>query len=305
MPAAFFQTAQFVRSHRFFEHAVLGLIALAGVLIGIEASFPEASQSHQWIRFTERLLLGLFTLELFIRYAAERFHLHRCLRGWNLFDTVIVALCYLPETGEFAVLVRLARILRLVRLLESIPRLRILLMGILRSLPSMGYIALLLGLLFYTYGVLGVFLFRGNDPGHFGHLGQAFTTLLRVVTLEDWTDVMYTALHGSDVYPAQGPIPMGPEPQAFGIWAVLYFASFVVLGAMVILNLFIGAVLTSLSEAHAEQFEKTLRSGSAQDERREIAESLTRPETELRQLRARLKNGSAGDVTKADPSPPA
>ena len=46
----------------------------------------------------------------------------------------------------------------------------------------------LLLLLFYIYGVMGVAIFRDNDPVHFGNLKLSLLTLFRVVTLEDWTD---------------------------------------------------------------------------------------------------------------------
>ena len=126
--------------------------------------------------------------------------------------------------------VRLARILRAARLVTQIPRLQVLIGALLKSLPSMGYVSILLGLFFYVYAVMGTFLFRDNDPGHFADLGHSMTTLFQVVTLEDWTDVMYSAFYGTDVYPAQGPIPQGPIPEAFGYWGVFFFSSFVIIG---------------------------------------------------------------------------
>ncbi|MFP4281709.1 MAG: ion transporter [Opitutales bacterium] len=278
--------------HPAFERGVLALIVMAGLLVGLE-TYPQIEARHgALLDRLDQLVLALFTAELLVRLAAVKGRPDRFLRsGWNVFDTVVVVLCYLPETGAFAAVARLARVLRLLRLLESVPRLQVILTGILRSLPSMGYIALLLGLLFYVYAVLGVFLFAGNDPGHFGHLGRALLSLLRIVTLEDWTDVMYTAFHGSQVYPAQGPVPVGPDPKAFGWGGVLYFASFVILGAMVMLNLFIGVVLTSLTEAHAEQLDKAVRATGAADDRAELAASLDRIERELQHLRRGLGRG--------------
>ena len=71
-------------------------------------------------------------------------------------------------------------------------------------------------------------------------------TLFRVVTLEDWTDVMYTALELND-------------------WAWVYFVSFIFMGTFVIINLFIAVVLNNLEEAKAEQLE-TLRQPVSHDE---------------------------------------
>ena len=55
-----------------------------------------------------------------------------------------------------------------------------------------------LALLFYVYGVAGVFLFGRNDPAHFGKLGVAMLTLFTVVTLEGWADLMYRQIYGCD-----------------------------------------------------------------------------------------------------------
>ncbi|MEA2079438.1 MAG: ion transporter [Pseudomonadota bacterium] len=59
-----------------------------------------------------------------------------------------------------------------------------------------------------------------NDPEHWGTLGLSLLTLFRVVTLEDWTDVMYTAMEAQ-------------------LCARAYFVSFVVMCTFVIINLFI------------------------------------------------------------------
>jgi voltage-gated sodium channel len=74
-------------------------------------------------------------------------------------------------------------------------------MGLIGSLSSIFYVALLLLLVFYLYGIICVSFFRENDPVHFGNLETTFLTLFRMSTLEDWSDVMYTQLYGCDVYP--------------------------------------------------------------------------------------------------------
>jgi voltage-gated sodium channel len=100
----------------------------------------------------------------------------------------------------------------------------------------MGHVVLLMSIVFYIYGVAGFYLFRDIDPTHWSSLGISLLTLFRVVTLEDWTDVMYAAMQGSS-------------------WAWIYFVSFVVLGTFVVVNLFIAVVLNNLDEAKAERLE--------------------------------------------------
>ena len=99
----------------------------------------------------------------------------------------------------------------------------------------MGYVGMLLFIHFYIYAVLGTFLFGANDPGHFGTLGASLLTLFQVVTLEGWVDIMKIQLV---TLPGFGP--------------PLYFISFIVVGGMIILNLFIGVIMNSMQESTAE-----------------------------------------------------
>ncbi|MGF1449749.1 MAG: ion transporter [Opitutales bacterium] len=281
--------ARTLRDDRRFELFVLAVIVIAGINVGLETSPTLVERFGGLLRAIDAVVLGIFTLEAAIKILAEGRKPWRYFQsGWNLFDFTIVVVCYLPVEGEYAAVLRLARVLRVLRLITTLPRLRILAGALLRSLPSMFYVTLLLLILFYAYAVLGVYLFRGNDPGHFGDLGTAMLTLFRVVTLEDWTDVMYTAIQGSHVYPAQGAVPMGPEPQAFGFWGALYFVSFVVFGALVMINLFIGVILTSITEVQGENLRQTLHVPDM--EKREVAmqQSLDRMQAELSSLREAL-----------------
>lgn len=121
---------------------------------------------------------------------------------------------------------------------------------LLKSIPSIGYIGILLSVIFYIYATMGVFLFRYNDPVHFGNLQLSLLSLFRIVTLEDWTDIMYINMYGCDHaiwgYGAQAGCT---NPTAFGFGAVLYFVSFVLMGTMIVLNLFIGVIMNSMDEA--------------------------------------------------------
>ena len=115
----------------------------------------------------------------------------------------------------------------------------------------MGYVGMLLFLLFYIYAVMGTFLFGGNDPMHFGSLQAAMLSLFRIVTLEDWTDIMYIQMHGSASYAIEGFAGVA-QSRAMPVTAVLYFVSFVLLGTMVMLNLFIGVIMNGMNEARSE-----------------------------------------------------
>jgi hypothetical protein len=43
-------------------------------------------------------------------------------------------------------------------------------------------------------------LFSKNDRWNFGYLHTAMMTLVRIVTLSNWGDVMYKQIYGCDAY---------------------------------------------------------------------------------------------------------
>ena len=79
-----------------------------------------------------------------------------------------------------------------------------------------------------------------------------------VVTLDNWDDVLYPQMFGSDVHPAPGAPHTGPEPMAQPIAAAFFFVSFVLIGTIIVLNLVIGVILNSMQEAQTERDRATL-----------------------------------------------
>jgi voltage-gated sodium channel len=116
----------------------------------------------------------------------------------------------------------------------------------------MGYVALLLFVLFYVYSVAATFLFGANDPVHFGSLELSFLSLFRIVTLEGWTELLYIQMYGCAAYGYEGKEALCVASNAQPIVANVFFVSFILLGTMVMLNLFIGVIMNGMTEAQNE-----------------------------------------------------
>ena len=126
----------------------------------------------------------VFVCEIAVRLLAHAPRVHRFfLDGWNVFDFTIVALSLSPVAGSFATVARLARLLRALRVVSALPELRLIVATMLRSIPSLANVVVLLGLILYVYAVVGVHLFGGADPGHWGTLPRAGLTLFEILTL--------------------------------------------------------------------------------------------------------------------------
>jgi voltage-gated sodium channel len=236
-----------------FQNFILVVILAAGVLVGLE-TYPSITRRHGGTLHTlDWLIIGIFTFEIAVKVVAEWPKPWRFFRdGWNIFDFVVVAVCFLPFHAQYVAVLRLARLLRVIRLVRALPDLQVLVTALLKSLPSMLYIGLLLGLLFYLYGVLGTFLFAQNDPIHFGTLHTTLLTLFGNVTLEGWIDVMNINIEGCAAVGYEDTPELCRRSTPQPIAAVVYFCSFVVIGTMVVLNLFIGVITNSMEGAREE-----------------------------------------------------
>lgn len=220
-----------------FQRAVIALILFAGLLVGAETHRPWMKAHGDFFHGLDRVVLLLFVAELALRVGAQGARPWRFLHDpWNVFDAVIVGVCLLPFHTEFAAVLRLVRVLRVLRLVTAVPRLQLLVGALIKSIPSMTYVALLLSLVFYVYAVAGVAVFGAGDPAHFGTLPAAALTLFQVVTMEGWTDIMHAQF---EAHPGR-------------VLPVAYFLSFILLGTMIILNLFIGVIVNGMEEARQE-----------------------------------------------------
>ena len=218
-----------------FQNVVLVVILLTAVVVGLETSATLSERYGAIFAVVDGVIQAVFIAEIVIRIlACWPQPLRFFASGWNVFDLAVVAASLLPQAGAYAMVARLARLMRVTRLVSVFPELRLIVGTMLRSIPSMGHVVMMLGLLLYVYGVLGLYIFREADPEHWGTLGRAFLTLFQMLTLEGWVELQDAVL---DEYP----------------WAWLYFASFVFVAVFVVVNLFIAVVLNNLDSVKLEQ----------------------------------------------------
>lgn len=236
-----------------FGNLVTIAILIAGVLVGM-ATYPNFSEKHAFtLDILNEIILYIFIAEIIVKMLAEGKKPWLYFNdAWNVFDFIIVAAAFLPFGGSSIAILRLLRLLRVLKLIKALPKLQMLVGALLKSIPSMGYVTILLLLLFYIYAVAGVFFFGDNDPIHFGDLQISMLSLFRVVTLEDWTDLMYINMYGCENYGYDGNKAICTASTSNPITSVIFFVSFVLIGTMIVLNLFIGVIMTGMDEAKAE-----------------------------------------------------
>jgi voltage-gated sodium channel len=234
--------ARAVVANKTFDWIITGIILLQALVLALEAT----PSMHSFGKEGELLEAKVFSLvqdgviAVFIFEAAMRltFQYPRPQRyfrdAWNCFDFGIIMLSLIPIAGEFSTIARLVRLLRITRLITKSTELRAIVSTLVRSIPSIFNILILLSILFFIYAIVGYHLFRDVDPQHWSSFPTSIVTLFQIITLEGWVDVMEPII--SILRPLY--------------W--LYFASYILVGTFIIINLFISVIVRKSEEAYKQ-----------------------------------------------------
>ena len=264
-------------NHNAFDGFIVTCILLVGIATVIELESEDGSlippelpdnaygrRIRKFLYWTERLTLGVFTSEVVLKILSKgdaplEYFTDPEDGSWNTFDFVVVLMSYVSN-------VSLMRLLRLLKVMGKVEELRVLLLGLVAGIRAVTAIMILLMLVIFLYAVVGVLYFGGNDPGHFGNLERAMLTLFQCATLS-WADTFLLNYYGCDVYsmglyvPSREVTSVQTKYGDFTTWGcndpgskperlvtIIYFVSYTVLTAFVILNLFISVITMAMFE---------------------------------------------------------
>jgi voltage-gated sodium channel len=217
--------ARFVDS-QWFQNLVVAVILANGVVLGLETYEDRFVWLDRNWMLIEGCFLTFFVLELTLRILARGVVFFRDV--WNWFDLVVVGISLIPLAGGFAVL-RLVRVLRLLRLVSVLPSLRYIVDALFRSVPGLGTVIALLFVVMYTAAIMGEQLFGEISPQYFGNLGTTLYTLFMLLTMENWPDISDSVIEDAP-------------------YAWIFFVSYIVVSAFIVLNLIIGVIVTTMEE---------------------------------------------------------
>ena len=207
-----------------FNIVVIGVIIFSAIYAGV-SSYDLDARFEPIINALDYAITVFFLIEIIIRIFAEKSFRDFLKDGWNIFDTVIVCLSLIPVGGSETVFVaRLLRIVRVLRIITVVPEFRGIIESLIQSLPRVSFIALLLFIFMYIWAAIGTMFFESIDPDRWGDIGKALMTLTQVATYDDW-----------------GAIMKALSPHYF--WVPLYFVSYIILNAVILLNMVIGVIV--------------------------------------------------------------
>jgi voltage-gated sodium channel len=230
-----------------FTVVVVATIGVNAIVLGLQTYDGVEDRWGSWLDLLNGVFLAVFIVELLIRIGAYWPRPWEFFRnGWNIFDFVVVAAAFVPGIRQNSTLLRLVRLLRIVRLVRVLPDLRVLLQGVWRSVPPLASIGAVTAMILFVYGMVGWILFADELPEQWGNIGRAMLTLFVMLTLEDFPVYMADAME-------------------FEPWAWVYFVSFILVAAFIVLNVLIGVVLNSMEEAREHEHRRALREAYGAD----------------------------------------
>jgi voltage-gated sodium channel len=223
-----------------FNSVIIGVILANAVVLGLQ-TYPGIVDSYgRALDLLNALCLGVFVVELTLRIASYGRRPQDFFKsGWNVFDFVVITAAFIPGVRDSSTLLRLVRLARVVRIVRLLPDVRVLITGVFRSLPPLLSMAALTTVILFVYGMVGWLLFADELPEEWGTIGDAMLTMFILLTLENFPFYME---RGMNVHP----------------WSWVFFVSFVLVAAFIVLNVLIGIVLNSMEEAREIERRKAL-----------------------------------------------
>uniref|UniRef100_UPI0040471623 ion transporter n=1 Tax=Aliarcobacter sp. TaxID=2321116 RepID=UPI0040471623 len=229
---------QDIRDSRWFSNLTTIIIIAYASILGFKTLDEVDTNYDLFLKIADYFVTIYFVFELAIKMIAEKKFSNFFKSGWNIFDFVIVFITLLPlESSSYAAIARLMRVFRILRLFTARPELKAIIDMLIKAIPAIIDIVILMFIIFYIYAIIGNFFFEDLKSGLWEDFLVSMLTLFRVLTFEDWTDVMYEAM---EVYP----------------WAWTYFVSFIIIAAFVFFNLFVAVIIgemQKLQEADMKQ----------------------------------------------------
>ncbi|XP_070813040.1 sodium channel protein type 2 subunit alpha isoform X2 [Pituophis catenifer annectens] len=228
----------------FVDLAITICIVLNTLFMAME-HYPMTQQFNNVLSVGNLVFTGIFTAEMFLKIIAKDPYYY-FQEGWNIFDGIIVSLS-LMELGlanvEGLSVLRSFRLLRVFKLAKSWPTLNMLIKIIGNSVGALGNLTLVLAIIVFIFAVVGMQLFGKNykecvckisndcelPRWHMNDFFHSFLIVFRVLCGE-WIETMWDCME------------VAGQPMCLTVFMMV-----MVIGNLVVLNLFLALLLSSFS----------------------------------------------------------
>ncbi|XP_078024671.1 calcium channel, voltage-dependent, L type, alpha 1D subunit, a isoform X8 [Epinephelus lanceolatus] len=215
-----------------FEYIMFVLIMLNTLCLAVQ-HYGQSALFNYVMDILNMVFTAVFTVEMVLKLIA--------FKPRNTEDSARISITFF----------RLFRVMRLVKLLSRGEGIRTLLWTFIKSFQALPYVALLIAMLFFIYAVIGMQVFGKvamvdgthiNRNNNFQTFPQAVLLLFRCATGEAWQEIMLACMPGKLCDPESDYNP-GEEMTCGSGFAIIYFITFYMLCAFLIINLFVAVIM--------------------------------------------------------------
>src|SRR5687768_2352057 len=202
-----------------FQGFIMAVIIANAATLGLATYEGIDEDAGSLLTVLDSIWIGIFVVELVIRILAYGRRPQDFFKdGWNVFDFVVITAAFIPGLRQNATLLRLARLLRVLRLVTILPDLRGIVRAMVRSLPPISSLVVLMLMLMFVYGMVGWILFHEEIPSEWDNIGQSMLSLFVMLTLENWPNYLEA---GQEVHPAS--------------W--IFFVTYILIASFLVINI--------------------------------------------------------------------
>jgi hypothetical protein len=223
---------------------VLNMVALSTVYYGMSSTHASVISSLNIIFIT------IFTFEAIVKifaYGRKYFEF-----SWNRFDFIVCVSSLVGlgvNFGSFASTMRVVRVVRVLKLVKHAKGLQRMFNTVLFALPSLGNVMMLLLVVFYLFGIMGVQLFGSirrqgalNEVNNFEYLWNAMLLLYQTSSSTSWMEYLSACQ-------AKPPNCSHEVGDCGNVAAVPFFIVFMVVCFFVLLQLCVAVIVENFFEA--------------------------------------------------------
>ena len=232
-------------ANTWFEYFILGIIFINSISLGLEST-PFGLRHEHVLFIIDQISLYIFIFELILKFIAYNKNFFKY--KWNIFDLIIVLISSFATLPNYT-LFRVFKVFRSVRIIKAVKSFRAIkamkfvngleslqriLRAIVLSFSGIVWTLVLLFIIYYVYAIVGTNIFGSDFPEFFGTLGSSLLSLFQIMTFDSWCSQIarpIIKIHN---------------------WAWIYFVSFGLISAFVIMNVIVGIVVDSIEEARRE-----------------------------------------------------
>jgi hypothetical protein len=236
-----------------FEYVIQSIISLNVIFMAL-ATYPSDSGLVDLQYISNIVFVCIFFCEFLAKVTGVGLRFYFASRA-NKFDFFILILSLISISNSLnfsnALVLRALRLSRLLRIMKIFKSFQSLIKTLIVSLPSMLNVGAILCLLWFVYGIAGIYLFSDldyssamvlNDDINFKTFYNSIMVLFQSITGESWNLIMIDCMG----YNCSGP-HCGSAASA-----TIYWISYTILGQYFFLSLFTAVILENFTSCDSE-----------------------------------------------------